>query len=79
LQEFILSNGLGFDIKKQDTRIYFEIAARDRKKKLLDSVVFYQERDTVIIELATGSNFLIIDMLKPLFGEGWKDTLVESI
>src|SRR5659263_324936 len=79
LQEYILSNGLGFDIKKQETRIYFEIAARDRKKKLLDSIVFQQEGDTVTLEVVTGSNFLIIDMLKTIFGDGWKDALVEAI
>jgi radical SAM superfamily enzyme YgiQ (UPF0313 family) len=79
LQEYILSNGLGFDIKKQETRISFEIAARDRKKKLLDSALFYQEGDIVTLEVVTGSNFLIIDMLKPLFGDGWKDAFVESI
>jgi hypothetical protein len=79
LQEYLLSNGLGFDIKKQETRIFFEVAVRDRKKKLLDSVVFHQEGDTVTLEVETGSNFLIIDMLKPLFGDGWKDALVESI
>jgi len=32
LQNYMLSIGLGFDIKKQETRIYFEVAARDRKK-----------------------------------------------
>jgi hypothetical protein len=79
LQEYILSNGLGFDIKKQEKRIYFEIATRDRKKKLLDSVLFHQEGDTVTLEVVTGSNFLIIDMVKSIFGEGWKDALVESI
>jgi len=79
LQEYILSNGLGFDIKKQEQRIYFEIAARDRKKKLLDSAVFHQEGETVTLEVVTGSNFLIIDMLKSIFGEGWKDVLVESM
>lgn len=79
LQNYMLSIGLGFDIKKQETRIYFEVAARDRKKKLLDSVVFHQESDTMSLEVATGSNFLIIDMVKFLFGDGWKDALVESI
>jgi hypothetical protein len=79
LQEYILSNGLGFDIKKQETMISFEIAVRDRKKKLLDSAVFHQEGDTVILEVTTGSNFLLIEMLKPLFGDCWKDALVESI
>jgi hypothetical protein len=79
LQEYILLNGLGFDIKKQEQSIYFEVASRDRKKKLLDSAVFHQEGDTVTLEIVTGSNFLIIDMLKPLFGDGWKDALVESI
>jgi radical SAM superfamily enzyme YgiQ (UPF0313 family) len=79
LQEYILLNGLGFDIKKQETRIYFDVAARDRKKKLLDSAVFHQEGDKVTLEVATGSNFLIIDMLKSLFGDGWKDALVESV
>jgi radical SAM superfamily enzyme YgiQ (UPF0313 family) len=79
LQEYILSNGLGFDIKKQETSISFDVAARDRKKKLLDYAVFHQEGDTVTLEVETGSNFLIIDMLKPLFGDRWKDALVESI
>jgi radical SAM superfamily enzyme YgiQ (UPF0313 family) len=79
LQEYILSIGLGSDIKKIETRIYFEIAARDRKKKLLDSVVFQQDGETVTFVVVTGLNFLIIDMLKSLFGEGWKGTLVESV
>jgi radical SAM superfamily enzyme YgiQ (UPF0313 family) len=79
LQNYMLSIGLGFDIQKQEQRIYFEVAARDRKKKLLDSAVFYQEGDIVTLEVATGSNFLIIDMLKPLFGDGWKEALVESV
>jgi hypothetical protein len=79
LQEYILSNGLGFDIKKQETTIIFEVAARDRKKKLLDSAVFHQEGDTVTLEVVTASNFLIIDMLKSLFGDGWKDAFVESV
>lgn len=79
LQEYMLSNGLGFDIKKHETRIYFEVAACDRKKKLLDSAVFHQEDDTVTLEVVTGSNFLIIDMLKSLFGDCWKDAFVESI
>ena len=79
LQNYMLSIGLGFDIKKQETRISFEVAARDRKKKLLDSVVFHQEGETVILEVVTGLNFLIIDMLKPIFDDGWKDALVESI
>jgi hypothetical protein len=79
LQENILSNGLGFDIKKQETRIWFEVAARDRKKKVLDSAVFHQEGEIVTLEVVTGSNFLIIDMIKPIFGESWKDVFVESI
>jgi radical SAM superfamily enzyme YgiQ (UPF0313 family) len=79
LQDYMLSIGLGFEIKKQEMRIYFDVTARDKKKKLLDSVVFYQEGESITLELMSGSKFLIIDMLKSLFGDGWKDVLVESI
>lgn len=79
LQDFLLSKGLGFDIKKQEQYVYFEVAAKDRKKKLLDSVVLGQEDKLVTIIVETGSNFLIIEMLKYLFGEEWVDAKVESI
>lgn len=79
LQEYLLSKGLGFDIKKQEQLIYFEIAAKDRKKKLLNSAVFQQEDNKVTLEVDTGSKFLIIEMLKYLFGNGWVDAMVESI
>lgn len=79
LQEYLLSKGLGFDIKKQGGSIYFEVAAKDRKKKLLNSVVIRQEDNNVTLEMETDSNFLIIEMLKSLFGDGWIDAKVESI
>ena len=75
----MLSKGLGFDIKKQEGTIYFDVAARDRKKKLLDSVLFSQEDNKVTVDVETGSNFLIIDMLKYLFVDGWIRAIVESM
>jgi len=79
LQEYLLSKGLGFDIKEQEQLIYFKIAAKDRKKKLLNSAVFQREDNKVTLEVDTGSKFLIIEMLKYLFGDGWVDAMVESI
>jgi len=79
LQDYLLSKGLGFDIKKKELLIYFEVAVKDRKKKLLDSVVFQQEDDKVTLEVDSGSNFLIIEMLKYIFGEEWAAAKVESI
>ena len=79
LQKYLLSKGLGFDIKKQEPHIYFEVGVKDRKKKLLDRVEFQQEKNKVTLILETGSNFLIIDMLKYLFLDGWMDAKVESI
>ncbi len=79
LQEYLISNGLGFDIKKHEAKVYFEVAAKDRKKKLLNSVQFSHEDNLVTIEVETGSNFLIIDMLKYIFVDRWMDAKVESI
>ena len=79
LQEYLLLNGLGFDIKKHEGMVYFEVAVKDRKKKILDSVLFSHEDNLVTIEVKTGSNFLIIDMLKYLFVDRWADAKVESI
>lgn len=79
LQEYLLLNGLGFDIKKKEVVVYFEVAVKDRKKKLLSSVLFSQKDNLVTIEVETGSNFLIIDMLKYLFVDRWADAKVESI
>ncbi len=79
LQDYMLSKGLGFDIKKQGLLIYFEIAMKDRKKKLMNSAVFEQEDNLVTLDVETGSNFLIIEMLKYLFGEVWLNAKVESI
>jgi hypothetical protein len=79
LQKYLLSKGLGFNIKKQEPFICFEVATKDRKKKLLNWVVFKQEINKVTLVLETGSNFLIIDMLKYIFIDGWMDAKVESI
>ncbi len=79
LQEYFFSKGLAFDVRKQERSVYFDVAGKDRKKKLINSVVFQQEDDRVILEADTGQNFLIIDILKNLFGEGWFDAKVESI
>lgn len=79
LQKYLLSKGLGFNIKKHEPFICFEVAAKDRKKKLLNWVEFQQDRNNVTLVLETGSNFLIIDMLKYLFVDGWMDAKVESI
>ena len=79
LQDFMLKNGMGFDIKKSGELIYFEVAAKDRKKKLLNSAVLREENGVVSLEVETGSNFSIISLLKHLFGEDWMDARVESI
>ncbi len=79
LQDFMLGNGMGFDITKSGGLTYFEVAAKDRKKKLLNSAVFRQENGNVSLEVETGSNFSIVSLLKHLFGEEWMDARVESI
>ena len=78
-QSYLLENGMGFDIKKSGGLINFNVSAKDRKKKLLNSAVFRQENGRVTLEIETGSNFIIIDMLKYLFGEEWRGAMVESI
>jgi hypothetical protein len=79
MQKYLLSKGLGFDIKKHEPFICFEVAAKDRKKKFLNRIEFQQEKNIVTLVLETGSNFLIIDMLKYLFVDEWVDAKVESI
>jgi hypothetical protein len=79
LQGFMLENGMGFDIRKTDAVTYFEVAAKDRKKKLLNSAALRQENSNVSLEIETGSNFSIVSLLKHLFGEEWMDAKVESI
>ncbi|PWB50112.1 MAG: hypothetical protein C3F06_13560 [Candidatus Methanoperedenaceae archaeon] len=79
LQKYLQSKGLGFDIKKQEPFIRFEVAVKDRKKKFLNRIEFQQEKNKVALVLETGSNFLIIDMLKYLFLDGWMDAKVESM
>ncbi len=79
LQEFLLGNGMGFDIKKTDGLTYFEVAAKDRKKKLLNSAALRQENGNVSLEVETGSNFSIVSLLKHLFGEEWMDANVEAV
>ncbi len=78
LQDFMLENGMGFDIRKTDAVTYFEVAAKDRKKKLLNSAALRQENGSVSLEIETGSNFSIVSLLKHLFGEEWMDARVES-
>ncbi len=79
LQEFLLGNGIGFEIRKSNGITRFEVAAKDRKKKLLNYAALRQENGAVSLEIETGSRFSIIEMLKHLFGEEWMDAKVESI
>ncbi|VVB94742.1 Radical SAM superfamily protein [uncultured archaeon] len=79
VQDFMLVNGMGFDIRKTDGLTYFEVAAKDRKKKLLNSAALGQENGSVSLEVETGSNFSIVSLLKHIFGEEWMDAKVESI
>ncbi len=78
-QDFLLTNGLGFDIRKSNGFTGFEVAAKDRKKRLLYSAALRQENGVVLLEIETGSRFSIIEMLKHLFGEKWVDAKVEAI
>ncbi len=78
-QDFLLTNGLGFEIKKSNGVTRFEVAAKDRKKKVMYSAALRQENGVVSLEMKTGSRFSIIEMLKHLFGEKWMDVMVESI
>jgi hypothetical protein len=79
LQDYLLENGMGFEIKKSNGFIKFEVATKDRKKKLLNSTVLHQENGRVTLEIETGSRFSIIELLQHLFGEQWMDAKVESI
>ncbi len=79
LQEFLLGNGMGFDIAKSGGVTHFEVAVKDRKKKLLNSAIFQQDNGCVSLEIETGSNFSIISILKHLFGEEWMEAKVEAI
>ncbi|MDD5474197.1 MAG: radical SAM protein [Candidatus Methanoperedens sp.] len=78
-QDFLLTNGLGFDIKKSNGVTRFEVAEKDRKKKFLYSAALRQENGVISLEIETDSRFSIIEMLKHLFGEKWVDVMVESI
>jgi radical SAM superfamily enzyme YgiQ (UPF0313 family) len=79
LQDFMLGSGIGFDIRKTDGVTYFEVAAKDRKKKLLNFAALRQKNGVVSLEIETGSNFSIVSLLKYLFGKEWMDAKVESI
>ncbi len=79
LQDFLLGNGMGFEIRKSDGLTRFEVASKDRKKKLLNYAALRHENGAVSLEIETGSRFSIIELLKHLFGEGWMDAKVESI
>ncbi len=79
LQDYLLSRGLGYDIRKHEGLIHFEIARKDRKKKILKSALFQQKGSDVMVEIDTDSNFLIIDMLKVLFEDSWMYAEVEAV
>jgi len=79
LQDFLLTNGMGFGIKKFDGLTRFDIASKDMKKKLLNYAALRQENGTVSLEIETGSRFLIIELLKHLFKEEWTRAKVESM
>ncbi|MBU4492360.1 MAG: hypothetical protein KKD69_07860, partial [Euryarchaeota archaeon] len=79
LQEFLLGNGMGFDIRKTDGLTHFEVAAKDRKKKLINYVVLQQKNSIVSLEIEAGSRFSLVGMLKHLFGEEWINAKVEAI
>ncbi|MCZ7395162.1 MAG: radical SAM protein [Candidatus Methanoperedens sp.] len=79
LQDFLLLNGMGFEIRKSNGFIKFEVAAKDRKKKLLNYAELSQENGDISLEIETGSRFSIIELLKHLFEEQWMDAKVESI
>jgi len=79
VQSYLLENGMGFNIVKNGNLTCFDVSVKDRKKKLLESVGFEQENGSVILEIKTGSNFIILDMIKYLFGEEWSKAMVESI
>ncbi len=79
LQDFLLGNGMGFEIRKSNGFIRFEVSEKDRKKKHLYSASLHQEDGFVSLGIETGSRFLIISLLKHLFGEDWMDARVEAI
>jgi radical SAM superfamily enzyme YgiQ (UPF0313 family) len=79
LQDYLLGNGMGFEIRKPNGFIKFEVAAKDRKKKLLNYAELSQENGDISLEIETGSRFSIIELLQHLFGEQWMDAKVESI
>ncbi len=78
LQDFLLLNGMGYEIRKSNGSIRFEVAAKDRKKKLLNYAALRQEDGEISLEIETGSRFSIIEMLRHLFGEQWMEAKVES-
>ncbi len=79
LQDFLLHNGMGFEIRKSNGCVKFEVAAKDRKKKLLNYALLRQENGEISVEIEAGSRFSIIEMLRHLFGEQWMEVRVESI
>lgn len=79
LQDFLLRNGMGFEIRKSNRFIKFEVSEKDRKKKLLYSAILKQENGSVSLEIDTGSRFLIFSLLKHLFGDEWSEARVEAM
>lgn len=78
-QDFLLGNGMGFDIRKSCGLIHFEVAAKDKKKKLLYSAVLEQEKNNISLDIETGARFAILPMLEYLFGDEWMNARVESV
>ncbi len=79
LQGFLLHNGMGFEISKSNGFVRLEVAAKDRKKKLLNYAVLKQENGEISVEIEVGSRCSIVEMLQYLFGEQWMEVRVESI
>ncbi len=78
LQDYILGNDMGFDIRKSGGAIFFEVAAKDKKKKIIYSAKLQQENGDVMLELETGPKFVIVTLVKHLFKGEWMKAKVES-
>ncbi len=78
-QDFLFANNMGFEIRKSNGFIRFEVAAKDRKKKLMNYAVLEQKNSIVSLEIETGLRFSLVGMLKHLFGDEWINAKVEAI
>jgi hypothetical protein len=78
LQDYLLGNDMGFDIRKSGGIIFFEVAMKDKKKKIIYSAKLQQEIGNVLLELETGPKFRIVTLVKHLFKGEWMKAKVES-